>query len=68
MGLCNGATGIVIDIIYESRHQPPDLPIAIIIQFDSYNGPSFCDTLPSCVPICPVTISAQSIDGIHERQ
>lgn len=27
VGLCNGATGIVIDIIYESRHQPPDLPI-----------------------------------------
>lgn len=28
VGLCNGATGKVIDIIYENGHNPPDLPIA----------------------------------------
>ena len=27
--LCNGATGTVVDIIYQNNHQPPDLPIAV---------------------------------------
>ena len=31
VGLCNGATGTVIDIVYENNHQPPDLPIAVIV-------------------------------------
>ena len=51
VGLCNGATGTVVDIIYEVKHQPPDLPIAVIVHFDDYRGPSISDTLPSCVPI-----------------
>ncbi|CAB3994683.1 ATP-dependent DNA helicase PIF1, partial [Paramuricea clavata] len=28
VGLCNGATGTAVDIIYQNNHQPPDLPIA----------------------------------------
>ena len=66
VGLCNGATGNVLDIIYCVNHQPPDLPIAVIVKFDDYRGPSITDTLPSCVPICPVT--ANLADGVHERQ
>ena len=31
VGLCNGATGTVIDIVYENNHQPPDLPIAVTV-------------------------------------
>ena len=31
VGLCNGATGTVLDFIYEINHQPPDLPIAVIV-------------------------------------
>ena len=65
---CNGANGTIIDIIYENNHQPPDLPIAVIVQFDDYIGPSITNILPSCVPICPVTVSVQSVDSIHERQ
>ena len=69
VGLCNGASGTVVDIIYEVNHQPPDLPIAVIVHFDDYRGPSISDTLPSCVPICPITVSAQSIDNVQlERQ
>lgn len=68
VGLCNGATGTVIDILYEIHHQPPDLPIAVIVQFDNYNGPSISDTLPSCVPIRPVTVSEQALDGFNELQ
>ncbi|CAB4045670.1 Hypothetical predicted protein, partial [Paramuricea clavata] len=28
VGLCNGATRTVVDIIYQNNHQPADLPIA----------------------------------------
>ena len=68
VGLCNGTTGIIRHIIYQTDHQPSDLPIAVIVQFDNYRGPSISDTTPSCVPICPITVSANTTDGIHERQ
>ncbi|XP_020896155.1 uncharacterized protein LOC110235051 [Exaiptasia diaphana] len=68
VGLCNGATGTVIDIIYELGHMPPDLPIAVIVKFDDYRGPAFIEELQSCVPICPITASAQLFEGVHERQ
>ena len=67
-GLCNGATGTVIDFIYQHGHQPPDLPIAVIVQFDDYRGPSISDSRPSCVPICPITVRSDSLVGFHERQ
>lgn len=44
VGLCNGATGRVIDIVYADNHSPPSLPIAVIVKFDHYTGPSFIDT------------------------
>ena len=47
---------------------PPDLPIAIIVKFGHYRGPSISQTLPNCVPICPITASAQLLDEFHERQ
>ena len=68
VGLCNGATGKVIDIIYADNHSPPNLPVAVIVQFDHYTGPSFIDTLPKCVPIPPVTITSKSLETFHERQ
>ena len=63
-----GATGTVIDIIYEINHQPPDLPIAVVVKSDDYRGPSISETQQSCVPICPITVSSQSLYGFHERQ
>lgn len=66
IGLCNGATGTILDLSM-SDHQPPDLPIAVIVQFDSYTGPRISYTLPACVPICPVAVSAQLPDSHHER-
>ena len=41
VGLCNEATGRVVDIIYQNNHQPPDLPIAVIVEFENYRGPVF---------------------------
>ena len=40
VGLCNGATGKVIDIVYANNSSPPNLPIAVIVYFDRYTGPS----------------------------
>lgn len=68
VGLCNGATGTIIDFIYANNHQPPDLPEAVIVKFDNYKGPSISESISSCVPICPITITSQSLDALHERQ
>ena len=68
VGLCNGATGRVVDFIYETNSRPPLLPIAVIVQFDNYRGPSLSDEYPSYVPICPITISCLSENSVHERQ
>ncbi|XP_068738503.1 ATP-dependent DNA helicase PIF1-like [Montipora capricornis] len=67
VGLCNGSAGTVVDIIYKTSHQPPDLPIAVIIKFDDYIGPSISNKIPSLVAIAPVTIS-NSGNSVHERQ
>lgn len=68
VGLCNGATGKVIDIIYAENNFPPMLPIAVVVQFDQYKGPSSISQLPISVPICPITVTSQAFDQIHERQ
>ena len=68
VGLCNAAAGIIVDFIYAVNTQPPDLPIAVILKFDDYAGPSLSNTLPGCVPICPITITSDISEGVHERQ
>ena len=68
VGLCNGATGTVVDIIYQHNHQPPDLPIAVLVEFENYRGPVFNVNQPLCVPICPITVTSQTEIGFHERQ
>ena len=68
VGLCNGATGTVVDIIYQNNYQPPDLPIAVMVEFENYRGPAFIESKPLCIPICPITVSSQTEIGIHERQ
>ena len=56
VGLCNGATGTVVDIIFQSNHQPPDLPVAVIVEFENYRGPPLNPNKPFRVPICPITV------------
>ncbi|CAB4011401.1 ATP-dependent DNA helicase PIF1 [Paramuricea clavata] len=68
VGLCNGATGTVIDIIYQNNHQPPDLPIVVIVEFVNYRGPVFNENQPLCIPIYPITVTSQTEIGFHERQ
>ena len=67
VGLCNGTTGIVVDIIYAANRHPPDLPIAVIVKFDHYTGPSI-SAIPNCVPIPPITASVNACNSLHERQ
>lgn len=33
-GFCCGVTVIIVDFIYASNMQPPDLPIAVVVKFD----------------------------------
>ena len=68
VGLCNGATGTAHDFIYEIGSQPPDLPTAVIVQFDDFRGHPLSEIEPSCVPICPISVSSQSLNATHERQ
>ena len=68
VGLCNGATGKVVDIIFQNNCQPRDLPIAVISEFENYTGPVFYVNKSFCVPVCPITVTSQSETGFHERQ
>ena len=58
-GLCNGSMGIVKDIIFKERDMPPALPIAIVVYFNDYTGPSFGagyrTSEEKLVPIVPLT-------------
>lgn len=54
MGLCNGARGTIDDLLYAQSHKPPNLPIAILVNFPDYTGPPFIQTKPNCIPISPV--------------
>ena len=50
VGLVNGAMGTVQAICYQSGG-PPDLPVAVMVHFDNYSGPTLHD---GTVPITPV--------------
>ena len=49
-GLVNGAVGTVTSICYENA-SPPDLPLAVMVKFDNYSGPTLPD---QTVPITPI--------------
>ena len=51
-GLVNGAMGTVVAICYDQAGgSPPNLPVAVTVQFDSYGGPTLPD---GTVPIIPL--------------
>ena len=68
VGLCNGATGTVVNFIYATNRQPPDLPIAVIVKFDDYAGPSVSNNMQQCVPICPITVISDTLNNVNEKQ
>ena len=50
VGLVNGAMGTIKAICYRSGG-PPDLPLAVMLKFDHYSGPTLHD---DTVPITPI--------------
>ena len=63
VGLVNGAMGTIQAICYRTGG-PPDLPIAVMVRFDSYSGPTFPD---STVPITPLRRTWSSSGGQCSR-
>ena len=51
MGLVNGAMGTILAICYSNGGVPPHLPVAVMVRFDSYQGPTLPD---GTVPITPI--------------
>ena len=51
VGLVNGAIGSVAAICYLDGQSPPELPVAVMVRFDSYTGPTLPD---GTVPITPL--------------
>ena len=67
--VCNGALGTVLNFVYAKTHQPPFLPICVLVQFDEdYHGPSIDSRFPRCVPICPITQTSQNMGQQFERE
>lgn len=54
VGLCNGARGTIDSILYPLGHKPPNLPIAIMVNFPHYMGTPFVHSKPKCIPITPM--------------
>ena len=57
VGLCNGATGVVIETVYDKS--PPGLPRCVIVDFgERYKGPRFFagEGRESWVPVFPKTV------------
>ena len=56
-GLYNGASGIVVDIVFNNNQSPntAHLPRYVLVRFHSYTGPAFLEHDPNIVPIVPIT-------------
>ena len=67
-GLCNGSMGYIKYVVYQEQQSPPSLPIAVIVQFDNYTGPSLLQNEEKLVAITPILAETYHI-GMHlERQ
>ena len=57
-GLCNGSMGTVKQIIYKCNQRPSVLPVAVMIKFDKYSGPTFQES--GLIPIVPVSSTTEN--------
>jgi ATP-dependent exoDNAse (exonuclease V) alpha subunit len=63
-GLVNGSMGTVQDIIFQEDQGPPSLPIALLISFDNYKGPTIASLEGErVVPITPIRRTWNSKSG-----
>ena len=67
-GLTNGALGTVLGVLYDpDGTQPPALPVAVVVQFDVYKGPSFLAHHARTVPIAQHTFRWMKGDKVCSR-
>ena len=64
-GLVNGAMGTVVAICYKTDQSPPHLPVAVMVRYDSYSGPTLTD---GTVPICPIRRTWSASGAQYSRQ
>jgi ATP-dependent DNA helicase PIF1 len=66
VGLVNGAPGEINSILYASSAALPNLPIAAIVRFEQYRGPSIFEDRDRdrCVPIAPFSFEWEA-NGEH---
>jgi len=58
-GLVNGPMGTVVVICYEGEDQsPPNLPLTVTVQLDSYTGHALSDDSIPIIPLCRTWLSS----------
>ena len=71
-GLVNGSVGFVKEIVYENEHDPRkfSLPIAVIVEFESYTGAPFFhgDSRRKWVPLRPQKQDINRSEETYRRQ
>ncbi len=68
VGPVNGAMGTVVATCYKSGQCPPHLPVAVMVHFDSYSGPTFADGTVPITPICHTWSASGAGLGCHHPQ
>ena len=63
-GIRNDATGFVKYVIYMEGRHPPSLPIAVVVHFLNYQGP----TLEGCFPIITNIFKFQHHNNMERHQ
>ena len=60
VGLVNGSVGTIQGIMFEEGQGPPSLPIAVLVEFEGYNGPAIITAEGNkIVPMLPLDILGQ---------
>ena len=52
-GIVNGSIGILRGILVNSNEPNQEFPLCILVELDSYSGPSFLSSYPKIIPIPP---------------
>lgn len=68
VGLCNCASGTIQHFLCNANHRLPDLPTAILVEFENYSGPPFLSDHPHWIPIPPLTFEWESNGRRLSRQ
>jgi len=62
VGLVNGAMGTVVAICCDGKDQLPlNLPLAVMVPFDSYTSPILSDGSVPIVPLCCTLLSSNNL-------